>query len=95
MSEVMMFDGKIFSKEAILSTCYWCADRMISDVTEKDGSIVVSLNGRDGIAIDSKAVDEFKTMAVHNQLRYQLKEKFAAMEAAIIEKAFRPVARSE
>lgn len=95
MGNTLVFDMKIFSKAAVLSTCYWCADRVISDVMEKDESIVVVLNGREGGVIDDKTLDDFKTMVVHNQLRHQLKEKFAAMETAIIEKAFRPVARSE
>ena len=95
MKTTLQFDTKIFSKDAVLSTCYWCADRIVSDVTEKDGNIVVSLCGRKGCSIDDETIDEFKAMVVHNQLRHQLKEKFDDMDTDIISKAFRPVSRVE
>ena len=95
MEKILQFDEKIFSKDAVLSTCYWCADRISSNVMEKDGNIVVSLCGRKGYSVEGETLDEFKAMVVHNQLRHQLKEKFADTEATIIAKAFRPVSRSE
>lgn len=95
METILQFDRKIFSRDAVLSTCYWCADRISSNVTEKAGNIVVTLCGRNGCSVEGEIIDEFKAMVVHNQLRHQLKEKFADMEATIIAKAFRPVSRSE
>ena len=95
METILTFDEKIFSKDAVLSTCYWCADRISSEVTEKDGNILVSLCSKKGIPVEDAMIDEFKAMVVHNQLRHQLKERFAAIESTIIAKAFRPVSRGE
>ena len=91
MIDTLTFDKKIFSKEAILATCYWCADRIIADVTTSGNSIAVVLKGRNGFEISESVIDEFKTMVIHNQIRHQLRETFGELEKAIIEKAFRPV----
>ena len=93
MKKSLVFDGKVFSKAAILSTCYWMADKTVADISDHNGEIVVDLKGRNGFVVEASTIDEFKTMAVHNQLRHQLKEKFASLETAIIEKAFRPVSQ--
>lgn len=93
MNDTLTFDKNIFSKESILATSYWCADRMITDVTTSDTNIIVALKGRNGFEIDESIIDEFKTMVVHNQIRHQLREKFSELEKAIVEKAFRPVAK--
>ena len=90
----IVFDSKIYSKDAILATCYWCADRIVAEIKEQDVGFIVRLKGCNGFVVDEHAIDEFKTMAIHNQLRYQLREKFASLETIIVEKAFRPVARS-
>ena len=87
----LSFDEKVFSKEAVLATCYCFADRMVADINSSRGSIVVTFVGRGNFVVDEKAIENFKTMVVHNQLRHQLKEKFGDLEKTIIEKAFRPI----
>ena len=77
----------------MLATCYYFADKIVAEIATSNGNISVSLKGRDDFVIGESAVDEFKTMLVHNQIRYQLKTKFSDLEKAIIEKAFRPVAK--
>lgn len=93
MNVDLLFDEKIFSKEAVLATCYYFADKIVAEITTSNGNISVSLKGRDDFVIGESTVDEFKTMLVHNQIRYQLKIKFSDLEKIIIEKAFRPVAK--
>lgn len=87
----LSFDAKVISAEAVLATSYWCADRIVADITQ-DGEVVkVSLSGRSGTEVTSRDAEDFKVMAVHNQIRKQLANQFAAMETAIVQKAFAPV----
>lgn len=87
----IVFDGKVISKEAVLATCYWCAEKMVADVSLEGESVCVDLKGVGDYVMTDADIDDFKTMAIHNQLRHQLLSQFAALETAIVEKAFAPV----
>lgn len=91
MNVKLSFDLKVYSVEAVLATAYWCADRIITDVSVSNAAIEVTLNGVGGRDIEKREIDEFKTMLIHNQIRHRLSVDFAPIERAIIEKAFSPV----
>ncbi|MGN0877085.1 MAG: hypothetical protein ACI4TC_07445, partial [Kiritimatiellia bacterium] len=55
----LSFDAKVISAEAVLATSYWCADRIVADITQ-DGEVVkVSLSGRSGTAWSFHLTDCF------------------------------------
>ena len=91
MNNKLSLDPKVFSLEAVMATAYWCADKMVADITTSDEGINVVLKGVAGRCVDEHDIDEFKTMLVHNQIRQRLSVEFAPIEKAIIEKAFSPV----
>lgn len=87
----LVFDCNVYSLESIEATSYWCADRIVSDITIVDNNIVVKLTDKRGEEVDAAVVADYKMMVLHNQIRSQLQDRFAAIEKAIVEKAFRPV----
>lgn len=91
MSKDIRVDGGVFSKEAVLSTAYWCADKMVADITCDGKDFVVHISGRGGCELQDADIDGFRAMLVHNQMRHQLSERFAELETAIVNKAFSPV----
>ena len=91
MSVKLSFDSNVYALEAVMATAYWCADKMVADVSKSPTSIDVTLKGVGGHQIEDREIDEFKTMLIHNQIRHRLSVDFAAIEKAIVEKAFSPV----
>lgn len=91
MIERVVFDKAMYSKEAILATVYWCADRIVADVSDAGTMYSVSLSARGGNDLSRGDVEQFKAMVVHNQIRHQLSERFSDLETAIVQKAFSPV----
>lgn len=91
MSCNLSFDSKVYSVDAVMATAYWCADKMVADVSTVGSEIVVTLKGADGKELEDRDVDAFKTMLIHNQIRHRLSIEFAPIERAIVEKAFLPV----
>lgn len=91
MDNHLIFDKKIYSKEAVLATAYWGADRFVSDINEEGDFFTVVLSPKIGQDFTDKDVEEFKLMLVHNQMRHQLSKRFAELEATIVAKAFAPV----
>ena len=92
MTRTFEFDKNVFSLDAVLATAYWCADKVVADIRDRDAKIEVELKPREGVALDEHFFEDFQTMGVHNQIRHRLEEKFAPLEKVIIEKAFSPVA---
>lgn len=95
MNKNFEFDNSVYSLDAVLATAYWCADKAIVDVNQKDGVICARVSPRNGKTLDSSFFEAFQTMIVHNQIRHRLEEKFAPLEELIIEKAFAPVSSRE
>lgn len=91
MSVKLSFDSNVYALEAVMATAYWCADKMVADVSTSPTSVDVTLKGVDGHQIEDRDIDEFKTMLIHNQIRHRLSVDFAPIEKAIVEKAFSPV----
>ena len=91
MKNHFFVDKKIFSKEAVLATAYWCAEHFVSDINDKGDVFSVELSSKDGHVIEDKDIENFKLMLVHNQMRHQLSQQFADLEATIVAKAFAPV----
>ena len=91
MSVKLSFDSNVYALEAVMATAYWCADKMVADVSTSTSSIDVTLKGVDGRQVEDREIDEFKTMLIHNQIRHRLSVDFAPIEKAIVEKAFSPV----
>ena len=91
MDTKLHFDSNVYSIEAVMATAYWCADRMVADVSTSTSSIEVALKAVDGRQVEEREIDEFKTMLIHNQIRHRLSVDFAPIERAIVEKAFSPV----
>ena len=84
-------DKNIYSNEAVLATAYWCADKALVDIHQKDNAISVVITPRNGVLLDDGFYEKFQIMVVHNQIRHQLEEKFAPLEKVIVEKAFAPI----
>lgn len=95
MNKNLEFDNSVYSLDAVLATAYWCADKAIVEVHQKDNVICAMVSPRDGKTLDSSFFETFQTMVVHNQIRHRLEEKFAPLEKLIIEKAFAPVTPKE
>ena len=91
MSVKLSFDSNVYALEAVMATAYWCANKLVADITTTTTSIDVTLNGLDGHQVEDREVDEFKTRLIHNQIRHRLAVDFAPIEKAIVEKAFAPV----
>jgi len=87
----MTFDGQVFSSSALLATAYWCADKCIATIANAAGKYDVSFRPVGDFKINQAFLDRFEAMAVHNQIREQLKSQFKDVELAIVKKAFAPI----
>lgn len=87
----LTFDASIFSSDALLATGYWCADVATLGITSKEGTYLLTITALEGRDLDQAFIDSFNLMVVHNQIRANLKQVFAALETAIVNHAFRPV----
>lgn len=84
------FNVSIFSADALLNTIYWFADKAKGELVQCGDEFVVTLSALEG-ALEQSDVDSFSAMAIHNQIRSQLKQTFAELETTLVERAFRPV----
>lgn len=91
MATEIRFDANVYTKEALLATAYWCADRVLAEILSAGSFFVVRLSLPGGKDVDQALAEEFQTMAVHNQIRHQLKKAFGDLEKVIVEKAFSPI----
>lgn len=87
----ILLDKNVYKLEALHATAYWCSDRIIANISDKGSSFEIILEPRVGHIIDEKAIEDFKVMLLHNQIRCQLQERFSELEKVIVEKAFSPV----
>lgn len=90
----MDFDLAVYSKEAILATAYWCADKCSADIRVVGSQCHVKLSPIGSAVIDGAFEERFRAMVIHNEIRAKLKAAFAPLETAIIQKAFAPVTQA-
>ena len=94
MATEIRFDANVYTREALLATAYWCADRALAEILSAGSFFVVRLSLTGGKDVDQALAEEFQTMAVHNQIRHQLKNAFGDLEKVIVEKAFSPISKA-
>lgn len=86
----LKFNVSIFSADALLNTIYWFANKAKGELTRCGDEFVVTLTAIEK-TLEQTDVDSFSAMAIHNQIRFQLKQTFAELETTLVERAFRPV----
>src|SRR6266481_5889785 len=86
---ILLVDEAIYSRSALLKTCYWFTDRcyvFISRIDERH--FAVNLTAKpDGQALEAIA-GEFENALLDHQLRFEIGKETAVLRELIVAKAF-------
>lgn len=87
---VLLVDETIYSRSAILKTCYWFTDRCYVFVYRHDGEhLAVRLTAKLGdISLLEAVVGEFENALLDQQLRFEIERETATLRELIVAKAF-------
>jgi His-Xaa-Ser system protein HxsD len=87
---VLELDVGTYSADAILATSYWFAKNIIIKTVQSSPQIILSIRSRDSEPITQKTIDEILVRLTDEELRYRLRQRFAAIETSIVQAAFAP-----
>jgi His-Xaa-Ser system protein HxsD len=89
-------DRSVYSKAAILRTCYWLEKELVCHISEAQGKWLVNLSLRYPLATLEKPkvqpidywISEFQSALIDSQLRIEIQTETASIRELILAKAF-------
>lgn len=85
----VLVDKKIYSREAILRTCYWLTDRLYIFIADhSDKSFAVRFKPKHDPTRLEEMASEFVNALIENELRVQLSKESGSVREILVAKAF-------
>lgn len=81
----------IYSKEAIVATCYKYSGKYFVHQELNNDSIVVTLQSKDEQLVSEETAKQFCNELIDQQIRYNTNLQFGHIRDLIVEEAFKPV----
>jgi His-Xaa-Ser system protein HxsD len=86
---VFIVDESIYSREAVLRTCYWFTDRCFLFVSRSvPGRLTISVRAKPGGEAVETAAGEFGNALLDQQLRLDIERETRGVRELIVAKAF-------
>jgi len=87
--KTLLVDQGVYSREALLRTCYWFTDRCYVFITRPDsGHYAVNLTQKSGAPVLETVAGEFANALLDWQVRLDIQRETAALRELIVAKAF-------